>query len=282
MKKSLALIMFLLLSTSAFSAAASSTLNPSIVPAPLIQAMQEVHAQAEQASLKNLFMYKYVYFHSGFCENMDCSSQAVESSIQLFKKLMGNEFSTLNKQYDFYVKEIQHDRANSKTGDVDSLLMGRSADAIVERNTFFTCVDYAKAIAKKALRNGMDPTEIQFFWLMDKAAYLKMCPSQEGQKALAPRPLVHTIIAYRLSGMWYAMNTENPNPEIIPLGADLPQKRLELQFVFALPALVGGKVLTYAGHYEFSDFLNGFPGQWIANITASGTPSVDTKDFVCR
>jgi hypothetical protein len=41
-------------------------------------------------------------------------------------------------------------------------------------------------------------------------------------------------------------------------------------------------VLVYAGNYEFSQFLEGFPGRWIANITASGVASADESDFVCK
>jgi hypothetical protein len=67
---------FAIWTVSAFGATPQSTLHPEIVPLPLIKAMQEVHGTAAQASLKSLFMYKYVYFDAGFCKDQDCSAEA--------------------------------------------------------------------------------------------------------------------------------------------------------------------------------------------------------------
>jgi hypothetical protein len=281
MIKRVALVLGLVVFSAAYADTPASTLNPQIIPVPLIKAFQDVQLAAANAPLTSLYMFKYVYFNAGFCKDQDCSPATVSSSIALFKQLMGSDFPTLNQKYDLYVNEIRQSQLESKTGDADSLLSWRNPTDILTRGTFFTCIDYAKVIAAKALANGLDPRDLKFYWTMEEAAYLKMCPTRNGQAALLPRPTVHTVIAYRMKRKWYIMNSQNPNPEIIPMGESLPEERLSRRFVFPLPALVGGQVLTFAGTYDFARFIDGFPGQWIANITASGIPSSNPNDFVC-
>lgn len=261
--------------------ARNSTLHSELVPAPLIRAMQEVHGLAAGADLRNLFMYRYTYYKGGFCAEQNCAPDFVAAQIEMLKNRMGAEFEDLNKKYESYAAEIRTALASATHKDLDNLMSYRSAADILERRVFTTCVDFAKGIAAKALAHGMRPHDLRFFWTMGKEGFAKMCPTLHGQPAVPPRPVVHTIIAYRHEGSWYAMNSENPNPEIIPLGRQLP-RRHSRNFIFASPALVSGLPLTYAGSYSFRDFLDGFANQTILNIAASGRNTADPADFICR
>jgi hypothetical protein len=262
-------------------AQAGTTLSAKIVPLPLIRAMDEVHQLAAHAQVRNLFMFKYAYYQGGFCADQDCSPEFVQKQIQLMKQLMGSDFGELVKNIPFYYAEILLAQASSSHKDVDNLISFRSANDILSRKVFTTCVDFGKAVASRALAYGMNPNKIKFFFTMGSEGFAKMCPTQTGQPAIPPRPILHTIIAYQFDGNWYAMNSENPNPEIVPLGKTLP-KRLSLQFIFSKPALVSGLPLVYAGSYEFRDFINGFNNQVLLNIAASGRASSNTRDFVCK
>jgi hypothetical protein len=274
-------VFFCLSSFANFSFAQNSTLNPSLVPEELIQAMQAVHRLAAKAQVNNIFMYRYVYYSGGFCLAQNCESEFVKGQIQAMKALLGNDFEELNKKYQAYFDEIRIAQNLASRKDLDNLISNRSASDILSRSVFTTCVDYAKAIASQAFANGMKAKDLKFFWTMGKDGYEKMCPKPNGQLAKLPRPLVHTILAYKYKSKWYAMNSENPNPEIIPLGKNLPA-RLSMNFIFSSPALVSGLPLTFAGAYDFSGFINGFSNQVILNIAASGIESAKPADFICR
>jgi hypothetical protein len=255
---------------------ASAWAKGDVVPQNVQWALQKVHSLAEPRNY-DARMFKYVYFKDGFCRT--CTSQEVQQQLIQLENDMGTDFAHWMATYQMHRAEILHAQSLTLHTDVFSLMMARNSAHTLQRRFFITCVDFIKTIGDLAIQRGMKVDDVRLVWLMDKAGYKKMCPASNGQPPAAPRPFIHTILAFRSHGDWYLLNTENPKAEVYYLGEQLPDR---LSRDFSFPSVKGGMVLTVAQISPLPVIFNGFPGQWLPNVTASGILSEDPKDFSCR
>ncbi len=186
-----------------------------------------------------------------------------------------------------YVEAVLAARVTSAMPDLPGNQLARTGRAAYEAQWFLNCFDYTKAVAYRAYR--IDPSaDLRFFVLMDFAAYGTMCPrGGSGERAQEPRPVVHTMIAYKKDGAWWAVSPEmdisKPELELFNLGPTLPP-RLGPHFRLVDAPFVRGKDLVYAGAYDIEHPLiaGAVHPQVLKNVAASGVLSRNPSDFVCR
>lgn len=252
------------------------------LPAPIARAMTVAHTLAKQASVINLNMLNYVYFKSEFCKKAvkPCTNEEIEKQLPIWQGKIGSAFETEMAKYEAYKNELEILSAKYPIVDVTGFISATNFQEIMSRRTFITGLDYTKVVAGLSLRNGFKAQNLRVFVMMVKSVYEKMCPTRNGQPAILPRPSTQIMLAYKSRGIWYALNTQNANLEVVELGRRFPD-RLQHEFQLSAPAWLVGQQLVYAGHYDVRHFSKGFPGQYLVNITASGRMSADSRDFIC-
>lgn len=160
--------------------------------------------------------------------------------------------------------------------------LGRSADDTYTRSVYLTCVDCTKAVMLEALAEGMDAHDLRFFVTGVAETHAAMCPERDGRAATLPRPVVHTMVAYRFGGDWWLLNVEDPNAVPMDIGRDFPERMGET-YQFAAPALVANKTLNFLGTYEVDEkMMAPYAPRLLQNIAASGRATERAADFVCR
>jgi len=251
------------------------------LPSAIKRAMVQVHKEAEASHVRNLFMFNYVYYQNGFCKDQDCSAEKVRTEVENTKNKLGGDFDKHVPYTEDYAEAIKYLQEQLPTGDLPSLVSARSAEQIFEGGIFTTCVDFAKTVMAAAIENGFPANRLKMYVTMVKAGYEKMCPARDGRKPILPRPVVHTLVAFEKHGQWHAINVENPNPEIVPVGKDMPE-RLSREYEFPYPPLIANQKLLYAGAYRATDFVSGFPAPWLISITVNGRLETNTAKFKCE
>jgi len=292
--KSLSLIVtsFIFFS-SQFSFAGQSPVEnalPGDLPSPLRKAIITIVNQSQKQVIDQR-VFNYAYYKFNFCK--DCSEDLKLSELnKLENAILASESSEnierlfSEKSLENHKIEVQASYNDSVSKDLLSVRLSKTGEEALKRNTFLNCLDYAKAVSHLAVKNGMNPSDLMFMWTIDKSVYLKMCPTVEGQKAIMPRPFVHTLVAYKQKGFWYAINVEinpkNPKIDIFNLGTSLP-KRLTKELQVNYPLIAAHKPLLLAGFFNFNDALmKRIPGQVFVNITASGEINNSVEGFICK
>jgi hypothetical protein len=255
--------------------------NLASLPPALAKAFRKVHGTAQESKVKNLFMFNYTYYADGHCQNQDCTEQKIENEKTLAKNKMGDDFLKYSPNMKAYSKSLSRVLSQLPSQDMGTLTGQRTAAQVMESGVFVTCVDYAKAILAKAIQYGFPQENLKMYVLMNEEAYKKMCPLADGRQPILPRPVIHTLVAYKDQGQWFALNVEDPQAVAIPLGAELP-KRLERTHQFTFPALIAYQKLIYAGSFSPADFINGYDVNYLLSMTAAGTLEHDTSLVTCQ
>jgi hypothetical protein len=264
---------------------AMTSLNASALekmPKEIKRAFTGVHQAAATTSVKNLFMFNYTYFAGQFCKDQDCSVDNVAKQIDGAKAKLGDDLEKYSLHQAAYEKAIKRLQSDLPKGDLATLSGSRTADQVLKFKIFMTCVDFAKAVLLKALENGFAEADLKFYVLMNLDGYRKMCPGKaDGNKPVAPRPVIHSLVAYRTNGNWFTLNVEDPEAVPSLVGPDLPD-RLGRDYQFTFPALIAYQPMTYAGAFEPKDFVNGYDFGWLLGITAAGKLEKDPAKIVCE
>jgi hypothetical protein len=255
--------------------------NLASLPPALAKAFQKVHRTAEASPVRNLFMFNYTYFADGLCRDQDCSEQKIETEKTNAKNKMGDDFLKYSPQLKAYSKSLSRILSQLPTRDMGTLTGQRTAAQVMESGAFVTCVDFAKAVLAKAIQYGFPQEDLRMYVVMNEEAYKKMCPVADGRQPILPRPVIHTLVAYRDQGQWYALNVEDPQAVAIPLGAELP-KRLDRTHQFTFPALIAYQKLIYAGSFSPADFINGYNVNWLLSMTAAGKLESNPSLVTCE
>jgi len=263
---------------------------PHDLPSPLRKAIIAVVNQSSTQIIDQR-MFNYAYYKFNFCK--ECSEDFKLSELnKLDNTLLASESrENLDKLFskqslEKHKFEVEQSFKDSASKDLLSVRLSKTGEEAFSRNTFLNCLDYAKAVSSLAQKNGMNPNDLKFMWTVDKSVYQKMCPSAEGQKAIMPRPFVHTLLAYRQKGQWYAINVEinpkKPQIDMFHLGNTLPQ-RLTKEYQINYPLIAAHKPLLLAGFFDFNQALMmRIPSQVFVNITASGEINNSPDGFVCK
>ena len=260
---------------------------PKDLPPGVQQAISDILESARKQII-NGSLLGFVYFDLGLCP--DCTTANAEIQKQKLLQSMKDAGADLDHLFSepvlaLHRQEIQTLYAKSPQKDLLSLRLFRTAQDSFTRSIFLNCLDYAKAVAMRARQYGFPDKDMRFFWTMDKAAYLKMCPTPSCKNPVLPRPFVHTMLAFRSNGVWYAINVEmnlkNPNPEIFVLGKSLP-KRLGYELMVHFPKIAAEKPLVFAGAFNFKKLSNELPAQLLLDVTQHGRVRASMKQLSCQ
>jgi hypothetical protein len=277
-------------STSALDTPAVAPISPESaakLPAELLTAITDVRARAATNQIPRVQVFDYAVLELFATD--PAAKASGEASIRAALTAAGLDADALLSASALEPYEDAVRRSADRTGATDdpTLRLGRSGEQAFDEDTFLNCVDYARATAHRAVLAGMSPDDLRFFWTMDNAGYLQMCPSASGQAAQGSRPLVHAMVAFRKDGAWFVLNAEtnlaSPDLEVFTLGGDFPQ-RLGAHYRVDGAPLVRGLDLVYAGVSTFEDPLVAGPvsPNLLKDMTASGQMSTSPADFVCR
>lgn len=266
----------------ALSALTLEVASASPVPNQIKSAFNYVHYVAAKSSVKNLFMFNYVYFAGRLCKDQDCSDQFIKGQLEGARMKMGDDFEKYYQHRTAYGYAIQNLQKGLSKGDLATLSGARSSDQILKNKIFVTCVDFAKAILSKSIENGFPEKDLKFYVLMNSEGYNKMCPGKaDGKAPVAARPIIHSLIAYKSQGNWYTLNVEDPEAVPSLLGPNLPA-RLNRDYQFTFPALIAYQPMKFAGAFDAKDFMNGYNFSWLLGITAAGKLESDPTKIKCE
>lgn len=251
------------------------------LPPAIRAAQEETQWWAARSDVRNLFMFNYAYYSQGLCKDQDCSANRIDQEMASARDKMGDDFEKYRRHIGEYVQAIRELQSELPLGDLATLNGARSFSQIFKFGIFVTCVDFAKAVMGRAIDLGFSEPDIKFYVTMVEDGYRKMCPVPDGRAPILPRPVVHTLVAYRAAGKWNALNVEDPLAVPIELGTTLPN-RLERRHQFTFPSLIAYQKLIYAGSYPANAILNGFQYSWLVSITANGSLDPDTDGLKCE
>lgn len=251
------------------------------LPHAIDLAVKKVHRSAGKSSVRNLFMFNYVYYAKGFCKDQDCSEKKIHTEMANAKLKMGDDFEKYHLEIDAYARAISYLQAQLPEGDLATLNGHRTYSQVLRSGVFVTCIDFAKAVMGKAIDLGFPKANLRMYVTMVRDAYKQMCPVPDGRMPILPRPVVHTLVAYQERGQWFALNVEDPQAIPLSLGTNLPD-RLGIEHQFTFPALIAYQKLSYAGAYTAESFINGYPFAWLISITANGHLETDLTKVRCE
>lgn len=268
------LLLILILGSSAF-AETPQLQFPLDLPKPISSAIESTLESARKQTI-NGNLLGYVYFEQNLCS--PCTQEFRDLEMKKLKQAMVDSGADIDllfseKSLQDHRNEILEIFNRSPQKDLLSLRLYRTAKEAFDKSIFLNCLDFAKSVGRLSIENGFPKEDIKFFWTMDKEAYLKMCPTPKCTKPILPRPFVHTMVAFKKNGLWWAINVEmnlkQPNPDIFYLGKKLP-KRLGMDFMVTFPKIAAGKKLVFAGAYDFKEMVNELPAKLLLDITISG------------